>query len=208
MYFALQYTLVTFFNKDINTWVSIGVFSEIVFFSTKKYELPPSRQQSWTLSNYKEKCSYGLMRFPAVIHCFFQDKMHNFKDYFFTVFVDWHTAKLQEYVHMFTSSSTAKNKPPITLQCRHNGCDSVSTYQPHDYLFNRLFRRRSKNTSKLRVTGLCAGNSPGTGEFPTQMASYTENDSTWWCHHDHTHTCLLPIPTALPWSLIYKYGLT
>ena len=31
-----------------------------------------------------------------------------------------------------------------------------------------------KNTSKLRVTGLCAGNSPGTREFPAQMASYAE----------------------------------
>ena len=29
-------------------------------------------------------------------------------------------------------------------------------------------------TSKLRVTGLCARNSPGTGEFPAQMASNTE----------------------------------
>ena len=35
-------------------------------------------------------------------------------------------------------------------------------------------RRRSKKTSKLRVTGLCEGNSPGTGEFPVQRASYTE----------------------------------
>ena len=41
-------------------------------------------------------------------------------------------------------------------------------------LLNRLFRRRSKKTSKLRVTGLCAGNSPGTGEFPAQMASNAE----------------------------------
>ena len=31
---------------------------------------------------------------------------------------------------------------------------------------SRLFGRRSKNTSKLRVTGLCEGNSPGTGESP------------------------------------------
>ena len=30
-------------------------------------------------------------------------------------------------------------------------------------------------TSKLRVTGLCAGNSPVTGEFPAQMASNAEN---------------------------------
>ena len=47
----------------------------------------------------------------------------------------------------------------------------------------RLFRRRSKKTSKLRVTGLCMGNSPGTGEFPAQMASNAENISIWWRHH-------------------------
>ena len=58
------------------------------------------------------------------------------------------------------------------LRWRHNVRDSVSNHQPHDCLLNRLFRRRSKKTSKLRVTGLCAGNSPGTGEFPAQMASY------------------------------------
>ena len=58
-----------------------------------------------------------------------------------------------------------------TLQWRHNGRDSVSNHQPHDCLLNGLFRRRSKETWKLRVTGLCVGNSPGTGEFPAQMAS-------------------------------------
>ena len=61
--------------------------------------------------------------------------------------------------------------------------DSVSNHQLHDCLLNRLFRRRSKKTSKFRVTGLCAGNSPGTGEFPTQMASYAENVSIWWRYH-------------------------
>ena len=71
-----------------------------------------------------------------------------------------------------------------TLQWRHNGHDSVSNHQPHGCLLNRLFRRRSKKTSKLRVTGLCTGNSPGTGEFPAQMASYAENVSIWWRHHD------------------------
>ena len=33
-------------------------------------------------------------------------------------------------------------------------------------LLNRLFRRRSKKTSKLRVTGLCVGNSPGPVNSP------------------------------------------
>ena len=31
----------------------------------------------------------------------------------------------------------------------------VSNHQAHDCLLNRLFRRISKKTSKLRVTGLC-----------------------------------------------------
>ena len=71
----------------------------------------------------------------------------------------------------------------LALQWRHNGRDSVSNHQPHDCLLNRVFRRRSKKTSKLRVTGFCEGNSPGTGEFPAQMASYTESISIWWRHH-------------------------
>ena len=50
-------------------------------------------------------------------------------------------------------------------------------------LLNRLFRRRTKKTSKPRVTGLCVGNSPVTGEFPAQMASNAENVSIWWRHH-------------------------
>ena len=69
------------------------------------------------------------------------------------------------------------------LRWRHNGHHSVSNHQPHDCLLNHLFRRTSKKTSKLRVTGLCAGNSPGTGEFPAQMASNAENVSIWWRHH-------------------------
>ena len=72
----------------------------------------------------------------------------------------------------------------ITLRWHHNGRDSVSNHQPHDSLHNRLFRRRSKKTSKLGVTDLFAGNSSGTGVFPAQMASNAENASIWWRHHD------------------------
>ena len=45
------------------------------------------------------------------------------------------------------------------------------------------FTRRSKKTSKVRVTGLCEGNSPVTGEFPEQRASNAENVSIWLRHH-------------------------
>ena len=72
-----------------------------------------------------------------------------------------------------------------TLRWRHNDHAGVSNHQPRGCLLNRLFRRRSKKTSKLRVTGLCAGNSPGTGEFPAKMASYAKNISIWWRHHGH-----------------------
>ena len=54
----------------------------------------------------------------------------------------------------------------ITLLWRHNGCSSVSNHQPHDCLLNRLLRRRSKKTSKLRVTGFCAGNHRGPVNSP------------------------------------------
>ena len=49
-----------------------------------------------------------------------------------------------------------------------------------DYLLNRLFRRRWKKTSKLRVTGLCTGNSPVTGEFPVQRAWNAGTVSISW----------------------------
>ena len=78
-----------------------------------------------------------------------------------------------------------------TLEWRHNGRDGVSNHLPRDCLLNRLFRRSSKKTSKFRVTGLCAGNSPVTGEFPAQMASNAENVSIWWRHHDRRWNLLV-----------------
>ena len=39
-------------------------------------------------------------------------------------------------------------------------------------------------TFKLRVTGLCAGNSPLTGEFPAQSTGNAKNVFIWWRHHD------------------------
>ena len=44
-------------------------------------------------------------------------------------------------------------------------------------------RRRSKETSKLRATGLCVGNSPVTGEFPATRASNAENVNIWRRQH-------------------------
>ena len=43
------------------------------------------------------------------------------------------------------------------LQWRHNKRDNVTNHQLHDWFLNRLFRRRSRKISKLRVTGFCEG---------------------------------------------------
>ena len=58
------------------------------------------------------------------------------------------------------------NSHYCALQWRHYDHDCVSNHQPRGCLLNRLFRRRSKKTSKLRVTGLCVGNSPGPVNSP------------------------------------------
>ena len=47
-------------------------------------------------------------------------------------------------------------------------------------------RRKSEKRLKLRVTGLCVRNSPGTREFPAQMASNAENVPIWWRHNEWT----------------------
>ena len=70
-----------------------------------------------------------------------------------------------------------------SLQWRHNERDGVSNHQPRHCLLNRLFRHRSKKTSKVRVTGLYVGNSPVTSEFPAQRATSAENVSIWWRLH-------------------------
>ena len=52
-----------------------------------------------------------------------------------------------------------------TLQWRHHGRFGVSNHRRIDCLLNSLFGRRSKKTSKFRVTGHYEGNPPGTGAF-------------------------------------------
>ena len=56
----------------------------------------------------------------------------------------------------------------------------------HSTVYSGVDQRKHQ---KLRVTGLCARNSPVTGELPVQMANNAENGSIWWRHHEpHKHT--------------------
>ena len=95
----------------------------------------------------------------------------------------------------------------VSFCWRHNESDGVSNRKYHDCLLNRLFRCRSKKTSKFRVTGFCAGNSPVTGEFPAQRSSDAENVSTSWRHHDNLHCTKECAPlwcVALYWIVVYN----
>ena len=71
---------------------------------------------------------------------------------------------------------------PHPLQWRRNECDGVSNHRRLRCLLNCWFRRTLKKTSKLRVTGLCAGihrwpvNSPHKRPVTREMFF-------WWRHH-------------------------
>ena len=84
------------------------------------------------------------------------------------------------------------------LQWRDNEQDGVLNHQPHNCLLNRLIRRQSKKTSKLRVTGLCVV----TGEFQSQRASNAENVSIWWHHHGWEGSSKL---TKTHWDFLYPF---
>ena len=95
----------------------------------------------------------------------------------------------------------------IPLQWRQNERDCVSDHHPHDCLLNRLFRRKSKKTSKLRVTGLRAGNSPMIGDFPARTASNAESVSIWWRHHVMLNTQTITVAPWFQnhWSVTYSH---
>ena len=75
--------------------------------------------------------------------------------------ITWCQHDMETLLTLYERNPTVVCDSP--LRWRHNARNSVSNHQPHDCLLNRIFRRRSKKISKLRVTGLCAGspvNSP------------------------------------------------
>ena len=95
----------------------------------------------------------------------------------------------------------------VPLQWRYNRCNGVSNHRCLGFLLNRLFRRRSKKTSKLRVTGLCGGihrwpvNSPHKGPvtrkiFPFDYVTMWQMSFSNHMWADHT---LLGVSEP-PWS--------
>ena len=76
----------------------------------------------------------------------------------------------------------------FTLHWRHNERDGVSNHRRYDCLLNCLFRRKSKKTSKLRITGFVRGihrspvNSPHQG--PVMRIGFHLMSSSWMDHSE------------------------
>ena len=83
------------------------------------------------------------------------------------------------------------------LKWRHNERDVVLNHRRLYCLLNRFFGRRSKKTSKLHGTDRCEGNSPVTGECPSQRASNAENVTSWWRHMARSSKIVTDIPRDL-----------
>ena len=96
--------------------------------------------------------------------------------------------------------------PNTALHWRHNDHGGVSSHQPHSCLLDRLFRRRSKKTSRFHVTGLCAGNSPGPvnsphkGPVTRKMVPFDDVIMSWLClyliHGHKQQYCLYHLPSC------------
>ena len=80
-----------------------------------------------------------------------------------------------------------------SLQWRHNERDGVSNHQFLDCLLYRLFRQRSEKTSKLRIIGLCEGNSLVTGEFPSYISHFQRKPEHDKLSHEIKNSAKIPI---------------
>ena len=107
------------------------------------------------------------------------------------------------------------NKDIFSLQCRHNGCDSVSNHQPYDCLLNRLFRRRSKENIKAPCHWPLCGEFTGNRwipphKWPVTREGFPFDDFNLW----YPNLCKITvwINTCVPsyqWDVIHvrKHGI-
>ena len=89
----------------------------------------------------------------------------------------------------------------FTLQWRYNKLDGVSNHQHVECLLTRSFKRRSKKSSKLRVSGLCEGEFTGQRWFPPTKGQLRGND-----FHLVTSSCYIGRTASLYWISAKEYS--
>ena len=86
--------------------------------------------------------------------------------------ISWQVLIMRETLNYPTHQASVGCSPP--LQWRHNDHDGVLFHQLHGCYSIVYSDGDQRKHQKLRVTGLCAGKSSGTGEFFAQRASNAE----------------------------------
>ena len=154
-------------------------------------------QSRYNINVHNAKCGYQIKVYAFFKYCpryYFYDKMEkiNMSKIRFQRYVanscDISNCKPLEVINKYSMEDYDSFKYCSSLWWRHNDHDSVSNHQPHECLFNRLFR--SKKTSKLRVTGLCVGNSPGPVNSP---------------HEGPVTRKMFPFDDVIMWSTNHKW---
>ena len=106
---------------------------------------------------------------------------------------------------IYQTPSTEQRGQTKSSQWRHNERDGVSNHRRLDCLLNRLFRRESKKTSKLRVTGLGEENPAVIDGFPSKRSItqkiFPFDDvimSSSWRHHVRPSSSELNLGSQIP----------
>ena len=92
----------------------------------------------------------------------------------------WHKTEREPCAYSMTCNGYLTVLSGLTSQR-----DGVSSHRRLDCLLNRLFRWRSKKTSKLGVTGLCEGwpvNSPRKHPVPRKMSPFDDIIMSQWMY--------------------------
>ena len=102
----------------------------------------------------------------------------------------------ENHYNLIFHNIKTRNTARLPLQWCHNEYDGVSNHQSHDCLLNRLFKRTSKKTSKLSVSGFREGNlsdSPHRGPVTRKMFLFDDV-----IMHIYTFACIAVAAWVLP----------
>ena len=145
----------------VASWMSSMLLNMVKNLISRDFKIPSRLCLGWKDFLCSNSCKSRTLEdcdIQKIYWCFIYITV-NFVGVVMTVKTDWWNL----ITHLLTYSIPAithVQRRQRALHWRHNDHDDVSNHQPHGCLLNRLFRRRSKKKSKLRVTGLCVGNSP------------------------------------------------
>ena len=162
-----------------------------------------------SFSFYKSYCRHDiywlLVAFMIAASALIKvSRLYGLYRHLYTQLIYWHCAVIL-YTHVNLLNKRfwiLKSWIPIACWWVTHDSDVIMSSMALKSSASRLFAQQFvqaqvKETPKLRVTGLCEGNSLVTGEFPAQRASNAENVSIWWRHHDTTQKHVFIFPKTI-----------